>query len=97
MNDKNTVTLTRPIVRGKESITWVTITEAMSQPGCLRGLKLYDVLQSDVDSMFKLLPRVTSPVLTEVELVTMSSHDFTNLVTTAVTFLAPPLAPSPTA
>ena len=92
MNDKNTVTLTHPIMRGKEAIDKVTITESMSQPGCLRGLKLYDVMQSDVDSMFKLLPRVTSPVLTEVELVTMNSHDFTQLTIVAVAFLAPPSA-----
>ncbi|WP_249339761.1 phage tail assembly protein [Serratia marcescens] len=92
MSDNNTVTLIRPIVRGKETIDKVTITEAMGQPGCLRGLKLYDVLQSDVDSMFKLLPRVTSPVLTEVELVTMDGRDFTQLTIMAVSFLAPPSA-----
>lgn len=88
----NTVTLTCPIQRGKEFVDSVRITEAMSQPGCLRGLKLYDVLQTDVDSMFKLLPRVTEPALTEAELVLMSSHDFIALSTAAVLFLAPPSA-----
>lgn len=86
---ENTVTLSRPIKRDKESIDKVCITEAMAHPGSLRGLKLYEVMQSDVDSMFKLLPRVTEPMLTEVELMTMDTRDFTALVTAAVTFLAP--------
>lgn len=86
------VSLTRPIKRGETMIDKVRITEAMSQPGSLRGLKLFDVVQSDVDSMIKLLPRVTEPQLTEVDIITMHSYDFGLLVSAAVSFLAPPSA-----
>lgn len=86
------VTLTRPITRGDMVIDRVRITEAMSHPGSLRGLKLFDVVQSDVDSMIKLLPRVTEPQLTEADVITMHSYDFGMLVSAAVSFLAPPSA-----
>ncbi|MDE9552533.1 hypothetical protein KKJ06_16940 [Xenorhabdus bovienii] len=40
------------------SITEVEITETMRQVGALRGLKLFDVMTSDVNSLITLLPRV---------------------------------------
>ena len=89
---RGVVTLTRPIQRGEQVIKQVKITEAMSQPGSLRGLKLFDVIQSDVDSMIELLPRVTEPALTKADIVTMHSYDFGLLVTAAVSFLSPPSA-----
>ncbi len=83
------ITLNTPILRGKTEIKEVTITDTMKQPGCLRGLKLYDVLQSDVDSLFKLLPRVTEPALTELEVMTMDNADFVALATGVTDFLTP--------
>ncbi|MGV8925689.1 MAG: phage tail assembly protein [Ewingella sp.] len=90
------VSLSSPIQRGKTEIKEITITEAMRQPGCLRGLKLYDVLQSDVDSLFKLLPRVTEPALMEVEIVSMNNADFVALATAVTGFLTPTSAGSAT-
>lgn len=90
------VLLTSPIQRGKTEIKEITITDTMKQPGCLRGLKLYDVLQSDVDSLFKLLPRVTEPALTELEVVTMDNADFVALATAVTGFLTPTSAGSAT-
>lgn len=60
------VKLTRPIERGGEKITYVEITGAIEQAGSLRGLSLSDVLNLKADTMFTLLPRVTSPRLDEV-------------------------------
>ncbi|MEX3140701.1 MULTISPECIES: phage tail assembly protein [Serratia] len=72
-----------------EEITEVTITDTMKQVGALRGLKLYDVMTSDVNSLITLLPRVTSPRLTEVEIASMNIQDFSELATGVATFLAP--------
>ncbi|WP_341532823.1 hypothetical protein [Sodalis glossinidius] len=39
-----------------EEITEVTITDTLKQVGALRGLKLYDVMTSDVNALITLLP-----------------------------------------
>jgi hypothetical protein len=84
------ITLSAAIKRNSgEEITEVTITDTMKQVGALRGLKLYDVMTSDVNSLITLLPRVTSPRLTEVELSTMNIQDFSLLAAGVADFLAP--------
>ncbi|WP_313473123.1 phage tail assembly protein [Rouxiella badensis] len=94
---QKTITLGFPVVRGKTEIKEVTITEAMQQTGSLRGLKLYDVMTSDVDSLIKLLPRVTSPSLTEVEVSQLNVQDFSQLAAGIADFLAPSSVSSETA
>ena len=81
------VKLTRPIERGGEKITYVEITGAIEQAGSLRGLSLSDVLNLKADTMFTLLPRVTSPRLDEVMIKKMSSRDFIQLCAVAVNFM----------
>ena len=83
------VTLVKPIIRKDSEVKEVTVTEAMQQTGSLRGLKLYDVMTSDVDSLIKLLPRVTSPALTEVEVSLLDVRDFAELSKLVADFLAP--------
>jgi len=83
------VTLVKPIIRKNSEVKEVTVTEAMQQTGSLRGLKLYDVMTSDVDSLIKLLPRVTSPALTEVEVSQLDVRDFAELSKLVADFLAP--------
>jgi hypothetical protein len=46
-------------------------------------------MTSDVNSLITLLPRVTSPRLTEVELSTMNIQDFAELAAGVADFLAP--------
>ncbi|CQH33363.1 MULTISPECIES: phage tail assembly protein [Yersinia] len=87
----NTVVLQTPIKRGKTVIKEVSLTGAMKQAGSLRGLKLFSVMTSDVDSLIKLLPRVTSPALTEIELITMDTWDFAQLSQEVAVFLQPSL------
>ena len=84
------VKLTRPIERGGEKITYVEITGAIEQAGSLRGLSLSDVLNLKADTMFTLLPRVTSPRLDEVMIKKMSSRDFIQLCAVAVNFMSEP-------
>lgn len=83
------VALVKPVIRKSSEIKEVTVTEAMQQTGSLRGLKLYDVMTSDVDSLIKLLPRVTSPALTEVEVSQLDVRDFAELSKEIADFLAP--------
>lgn len=84
------VKLTRPIERAGEKITYVEITGAIEQAGSLRGLSLTDVLNLKADTMFTLLPRVTSPRLDEVMIKKMSSRDFIQLCAAAVNFMSEP-------
>jgi hypothetical protein len=76
-----------PIRRGKTEIASVRLTDAVRQPGSLRGLKLYDVMQSDVDSLIKLIPRVTEPAIAEHEVLTMDNADFVVLSSGITSFL----------
>ncbi|WP_186369504.1 phage tail assembly protein [Yersinia bercovieri] len=92
----NTIVLQTPIKRGKSVIKEVSLTGALKQAGSLRGLKMYDIITTDVNALIKLLPRVTSPALTEIELVTMDTWDFSQLAQEVVTFLQPALAEEPT-
>ncbi|KMW71168.1 phage tail protein [Photorhabdus luminescens subsp. luminescens] len=85
-----TITLSEPLERHNgEKITEVIITDTMKQVGALRGLKLYDVMTSDVNSLITLLPRVTQPRLTEAEISGMGIQDFTQLASGVADFLAP--------
>lgn len=93
-NEKSTIILTKPIVRGGKEITKVAITGALRQAGCLRGLKVYDVLTADFDSLVKLLPRVTQPALIAEEITRMDTWDICQFANKVADFLQPSSAPS---
>ncbi|MCC8379576.1 phage tail assembly protein [Xenorhabdus sp. PB30.3] len=76
------------LTNGK-TITEVEITDTMKQVGALRGLKLWDVMSSDVNTLITLLPRVTHPRLSEADITTMPIQDFTQLAEGIANFLAP--------
>ena len=57
--------------------------------GGLRGLRLGDVANADVDSMIKLIPRISEPALTENDLVNMNPADFTKIAVEVANFLEP--------
>lgn len=86
---ENTVTLASPIMRDKNRITEVTITDEIKQAGSLRGLKLVSVLNMDVDSITTLLTRVTSPRLKLTEINAMDTRDFVSIAEVLVPFLTP--------
>jgi hypothetical protein len=71
--DDNTVTLDTPIIRGKTSID--TLTLRKPQSGELRGVHLIDLLNLDVASLLKVLPRITSPGITAPEAAGMDPAD----------------------
>jgi len=70
MSDTNaplfrTVTLDTPIERGEQTIATLQLRKPKS--GELRGLSLVDLGQLKVDSLTKLLPRISTPPISEVE------------------------------
>jgi hypothetical protein len=86
----NTVPLAEPIkVDGKE-ITSVTLRKPKS--GELRGLKVAEIMQMDVDTMIKLLPRITSPVLDPALVEDLDADNFGPLAQKAMSFFLPKAA-----
>ena len=68
-----TVTLDTPIQRGETSIEELKLRKPRS--GELRGLSLVDLGQLKVDSLTKILPRISMPTLTEAEVSNMDPAD----------------------
>ncbi len=81
-----TVALDEPIeIRGNR---FTSIDIRKPTTGALRKLSLARVIELDVDSLFTLIPRVSSPALTEKELSVLSPADFVSLSTAVVSFFA---------
>lgn len=79
------IPLDQPIERGEEKITSVQIRKPAA--GELRGLKIIDIAQGDVDANLDLLPRITLPPLTAHEIGEMDAADMVVLINTAANFL----------
>ncbi|KAA8705182.1 phage tail assembly protein [Pseudomonas proteolytica] len=71
--DDNTVVLDSPIRRGVTTIDSITLRKPSS--GELRGVSLVDLLQMDVASLIKVVPRISSPTLTAIEVSGMDPAD----------------------
>lgn len=83
--DTHTVTLDEPIKRGKEEITSITLRKPKS--GALRGVSLIDIAQLDVAALQRVLPRISSPTLTEQDVANMEPADLMQLGTAVAGFL----------
>ncbi|NWB72614.1 phage tail assembly protein [Pseudomonas sp. G5001] len=71
--DDNTVILDTPIRRGTTTIDSISLRKPNS--GELRGVSLAELLNMDVASLLKVLPRISTPTLTAVELAGMDPAD----------------------
>lgn len=71
--DDNTVVLDSPIRRGVTTIDSITLRKPSS--GELRGVSLVELLQMDVTSLIKVVPRISSPTLTAIEVSGMDPAD----------------------
>lgn len=80
----HTVDLQQPIQRGDQLIASVSLRRPLA--GELRGIKLVDLLQMDVDAICTLLPRITIPGLQTHELHQMDPADFSSLAIKVVGF-----------
>lgn len=85
-----TITLDTPLKRGETEITEVTLRKPAA--GELRGLNLVDLLQMNVDANIKLLPRISTPTLTEVDAAQLDPADLTQLASAVAGFFLPQAA-----
>lgn len=83
--DDNTVILDTPIRRGTTSIDSITLRKPNS--GELRGISLAELLNMDVNSLVKVVPRICSPTLTAIEVTSMDPADLFALGTKVSGFL----------
>lgn len=75
--DPNSYTLDEPIVRGSQTITKVTLRRPKS--GELRGVTLSDLVNLDVTALSRVLPRISSPTLTEQDVANLDPADLVQL------------------
>ena len=81
------VTLETPVKRGEQIIDSIPL---MTQnAGTLRGLSLAAVANAEIDALIKVLPRITSPSLTEQEAAALDLVDMVALAGKVVGFLSP--------
>ncbi|MDZ4263904.1 MAG: phage tail assembly protein [Pseudomonadota bacterium] len=85
-----TVTLDEPVKREGGDIASIQVRRPNS--GELRGLSLAELLNSNVDPLIKLLPRITLPTLTEAEVKKLAPADLVQLSGAVINFLAPKAA-----
>ena len=85
--ENKTVTLDQAIQRGDTTITEIQLRKPKA--GEMRGLNMADVLQMDVNALTKLLPRITTPILTEAEIGNMDPADLMQLGSEVSIFLVP--------
>jgi hypothetical protein len=68
-----TITLKKPLKRGETEITQFEMREPTA--GELRGIRLTDLLNGDVEAVITVLPRITSPILQQHELAGLGAKD----------------------
>lgn len=79
------ITLSTPIISGKTEIKTITIRKPLT--GDLRGVKLLDFVDADVNSLAKVLPRIATPTLSEQDVYNMDLADLTQIVVEISGFL----------
>lgn len=77
VEDPNSYTLDEPIVRGRQTIDRITLRRPKS--GELRGVSLSDLVSLDVAALSKVLPRISSPTLTEQDVANLDPADLVQL------------------
>ncbi|WP_392565133.1 phage tail assembly protein [Utexia brackfieldae] len=87
MTSLKEIKLSTPIVSGKNEITKVTVRKPVT--GDLRGVKLLNFVDADIDSLAKVLPRISTPTLSEQDVYQMDLSDLTQFVVEISDFLKP--------
>ncbi|EMQ2084137.1 phage tail assembly protein [Yersinia enterocolitica] len=85
--NENLVVLDTPVKRGDTLITEIEIIRPNA--GTLRGVRLTDVANSDVDALMIVLPRITYPSLTTAECSRLELPDLVALASKVISFLSP--------
>ncbi|OCG45169.1 hypothetical protein A9G28_12900 [Gilliamella sp. Fer1-1] len=71
---------------GKNTITELTIRKPLT--GDLRGIKLVDFIELDIDSLAKVLPRITTPTIAEHEVFNLDLIDLSAITQVIAGFLS---------
>ncbi|TIH10823.1 phage tail assembly protein [Pseudomonas leptonychotis] len=88
------ITLEEPIKRGETSVTSINLRKPAA--GELRGLKLLDLLNGDVNATIRLVPRISNPTLTEQEVAALEPADLLSCADAIAAFLQKKEAPTDT-
>lgn len=80
-----TITLDTPLKRGEQTIESFEIRKPTS--GDLRGVSLAELLQLQVTALAKVLPRITTPTLTEQDIYRLDPADLIDAATEVTSFL----------
>jgi len=83
--NENTVAFETPLKRGESEIKQVELIKPTA--GSLRGVRLADLCQSDVDALLTVLPRITLPSLTKAECNALDPIDLISLGGKVIGFL----------
>lgn len=86
LNNRN-VTLDEPVKRGDTEITSVIVRKPGA--GELRGISLLALSDMDVTALHKVLPRVTTPMLTQQDIERLAPADLLSLGVAISSFLLP--------
>ncbi len=86
-SDLQHVHLDTPITRGETQITELTLRKPKA--GELRGISISDMFNMDTGAVLKLIPRVTSPSLTQAEAEGLELSDFSKIAIRITAFLLP--------
>ncbi|OTP93147.1 hypothetical protein B6D16_08175 [Gilliamella apicola] len=83
------ITLKTGITSGKSTINELTIRKPLT--GDLRGVKLLEFIDLDIDSLAKVLPRITTPSIAEHEVFNLDLIDLSEITKEVINFLSPNL------
>ena len=85
--EQKVITLETPLQRGEQTINTITLRKPSA--GELRGLSLVSLLQMEVTALTTVLPRITSPALTNDEINRLDLPDLMQLGSEVAGFLVP--------
>lgn len=83
--NQTSVTLNTGFSRGGQNITDITIFKPKAN--AMRGLSVTSILQGDVDSLIRLIPRISSPTMTEADVSSLDLNDLVQLQAGVISFL----------
>jgi hypothetical protein len=86
MQNTQQVKLKSGLQSGKTTITELTIRKPLT--GDLRGVKLVDFIELDIDSLAKVLPRIATPAIAEHEVFNLDLIDLSEITKVIASFLS---------
>lgn len=87
MSESKPIPLDTPVKRGDTTIDSVTVTKPKS--GALRGASLMGLMRQEVNDLIAVLPRVTTPSLTQHEVASLEPSDLLALGVEVSSFFLP--------